>query len=139
VSTGDAAEPEMLSATEGLDEDELRLDPLEEGIEPAERLSAASRFGTTPAELREGETLDQRLSEEQPDDQPVDVPDRPFAATPAEELDATIDDAPADVEPVAAEGVTHGRHADMDPGEHADEAGGSVADSLRTPAEPDDT
>jgi hypothetical protein len=129
VSTG---EPEMLSAAEGLDEDELRLDPLEEGIEPAERLSAASLFGTTSTEMREGETLDQRLSEEQPDDQPVAVPDRPIAATPADELDATIDDVPADVESVAAEGVTHGRHAAMDPGERADEAGGSVADALRT-------
>lgn len=127
MSDRDAAEPETLSATEGLDEDELGLDPLEAGIEPPERWSAATR-----AELREGETLEERLSEELPDDQPEDVPDRPIAATPAEELDGSIDDVPADVESVAVEAVSPGRHADGDPGEQADHAGGSVADSLRT-------
>jgi hypothetical protein len=127
VSDRDAAEPEILSATEGLDEDELGLDPLEAGIEPPERWSAATRSGTTAAEVREGETLEQRLSEEEPDDQPEDVPDRPIAATPVVELDGSIDDLPADVESVAVEAAPARRNAALD----ASAAGDSVAESLR--------
>ncbi|WP_329060685.1 hypothetical protein [Amycolatopsis sp. NBC_01480] len=74
-----------------LDEDDLRVDPLEAGVEPAEQLSPASRYGTTPAELREGEP----------------------------------------VEPVAPPESVPDRRANPDPGEQADEAGGSVADALR--------
>lgn len=52
-------------------------------------------------------THEQHLAEEQPDVQLSPVPARPVAATPAEELDGSIEDAPADV------------------------AGGAVADAIR--------
>ncbi|WP_405363180.1 DUF5709 domain-containing protein [Kitasatospora sp. NBC_00085] len=42
-------------------------DPYEEGWSPVERPLAVDRTGTTPAEQRAGETLDQRLAEEVPD------------------------------------------------------------------------
>ncbi|MEJ7708006.1 MAG: DUF5709 domain-containing protein [Nocardioidaceae bacterium] len=42
-------------------------DVLDEGYSPPERYSAAERFGNTAAEQREGETLDQRLAQEEPD------------------------------------------------------------------------
>jgi hypothetical protein len=100
VTDSDTAEPEMLSATEGLDEDELAVDPLEEGVDPPENWSAAERFGTTPAEVREGESLEQKLTEERPDLDPEEIPERPIAITPADELDDSIDDAVPDVEPV---------------------------------------
>ena len=45
-------------------------DPLDSGYEAAERLSPAERFGTTLAEERQGETLDQLLAEEEPDIDP---------------------------------------------------------------------
>jgi hypothetical protein len=106
VSDGDAAEPEILSATEGLDEDELAVDPLEEGVEPPEQWSAAERYGTTAEEVREGESLERKLSEEQPDVDPGEVPERPLAITPADELDESIDDLTPDVEPVAPEETT---------------------------------
>jgi hypothetical protein len=40
---------------------------IDEGYSPPERPLAVDRRGTTAAEQREGETLDQRLAEEEPD------------------------------------------------------------------------
>ena len=131
MSDRDSAEPDSLSPSEALDEDELRVDPLEEGVEPPEHWSAANRHGTTPGEIREGEPMKQRLAEEEPDTEPEQVPERPLAATPAAELDETIEDAPPDFEPVSPEDEVPHRHADPDPGERADYAGGSVADAIR--------
>ena len=52
-------------------EDELAEDGmdqvLEQGYSPPERPVALDKFGTTLAEERQGETLDQRLAEEEPD------------------------------------------------------------------------
>ncbi|MGH3396492.1 MAG: DUF5709 domain-containing protein [Streptosporangiaceae bacterium] len=42
-------------------------DPLDAGILPADKWSAGMRFGSTAAEEEEGESLDQLLSEEEPD------------------------------------------------------------------------
>lgn len=52
---------------EQLDEDELATDPLEAGMDPPDDWSAADRYATTPREQRAGESLDDRLAEEQPD------------------------------------------------------------------------
>jgi hypothetical protein len=41
-------------------------DPLDVGYQAADRWSGADRFGTTAAEQRQGESLDQLLSEEEP-------------------------------------------------------------------------
>jgi hypothetical protein len=43
-------------------------DPLDRGVVPPERWSAGVRFGDTANEQSEGESLDQLLSEEEPDD-----------------------------------------------------------------------
>ncbi|KOX18784.1 hypothetical protein ADK67_35120 [Saccharothrix sp. NRRL B-16348] len=56
-----------LDEIEQFDEDELGVDPLERGVEPPEHWSAADRHGTTKRELREGETLDERLAQEEPE------------------------------------------------------------------------
>ena len=52
-------------------EDELSEDSmdrvLEQGYSPPERPLGLDKFGTTLAEERQGETLDQRLAEEEPD------------------------------------------------------------------------
>jgi len=42
-------------------------DPLDRGIVTPERWSAGMRFGSTAAEQRAGESLDQQLAEEEPD------------------------------------------------------------------------
>ncbi|HXW45741.1 MAG TPA: DUF5709 domain-containing protein [Streptosporangiaceae bacterium] len=43
-------------------------DPLDRGVAPPERWSAGMRFGTTAEEQEEGESIDQLLAEEEPDD-----------------------------------------------------------------------
>ena len=45
-------------------------DPLDEGLTPPERWSAGEGFGTTAEEHRQGESFEQRLSQEQPDVDP---------------------------------------------------------------------
>ncbi|WP_238418809.1 hypothetical protein [Gordonia sp. 'Campus'] len=55
---------------EDLDEDRLGKDPLEEGMDPPEDWSASDRTGTTAREQREGETLDEKLDQEVPDEHP---------------------------------------------------------------------
>src|SRR6266540_5347128 len=45
-------------------------DPLDRGIVPPDRWSAGERYGTTLAEERQGESLDQLLAEEEPDADP---------------------------------------------------------------------
>ena len=42
-------------------------DPLDQGVIPPERWSAAMRYGTTAREQEDGESLDQLLGEEEPD------------------------------------------------------------------------
>ena len=44
-------------------------DVLDEGYSPPERYSSAERFGNTAEEMREGESFEERLRQEVPDDQ----------------------------------------------------------------------
>lgn len=60
-------EDEVLDAEDTLETDDLSADPLDTGISPPERHPAAERFGVTGTEAREGETLDERLAQEEPD------------------------------------------------------------------------
>jgi Family of unknown function (DUF5709) len=64
--TGAEEDNGLLDSSDTL-EDDPAGDPLDVGYEPADRWSGADRFGTTPAEEARGESLDQRLSEEEPD------------------------------------------------------------------------
>ena len=52
-------------------------DPLDRGVIPPERWSAAMRFGSTADEQDEGESLDQLLAEEEPDIVPEVEDERP--------------------------------------------------------------
>ncbi|GAB2676925.1 DUF5709 domain-containing protein [Kribbella swartbergensis] len=45
-------------------------DPLDEGYSPPEKWSPAEKFGNTAEEQLQGETLDQRLAQEEPDIDP---------------------------------------------------------------------
>jgi hypothetical protein len=64
-----------LSSAEELDEDQLRVDPLEEGMDPPEHWSGADKYGTTPYEQRHPRPIDDRLDEERPDVDPDRAPD----------------------------------------------------------------
>lgn len=121
------------STAEDLDEDQLRLDPLEEGMDPPEHWSAAMDHGTTANETRDGQELGVRLAEEEPD-----VPLVP-SDEPRDEIDRM--DERGELEAGHADdGLPFGR-ADLPEarrGPSTDEAGESVARELRTPAEPAD-
>ncbi|RZU73660.1 hypothetical protein EV384_2078 [Micromonospora kangleipakensis] len=58
----------VLDASDTLD-DRVR-DPLDTGIVAGERWTGANRFGTTPAEERAGESLEQLLAQEESDIDP---------------------------------------------------------------------
>ncbi|RLK54286.1 hypothetical protein [Actinokineospora cianjurensis] len=115
-----------LTQAESLDEDNLRVDPLEAGIEPPEHWAEADKFGMTTAEQRAGETLDERLAEEEPDVTAQDDP--PGPDTPLARVDDRIDEQSA----VDDAAPAHPRHTEAElRGQAADEAGGSVAEALR--------
>jgi hypothetical protein len=57
----------VLEPIDTLDDEDLRSDVLDTGIDPGEGYRGATRFGTTAEEEREGESLDQLLAEEEPD------------------------------------------------------------------------
>jgi hypothetical protein len=71
----DATEDDgVIDSSDSLDFDRAG-DPLDIGYEVADRYSGVNRFGTTIAEQRAGESLDQLLSEEEPDIDPYAEPD----------------------------------------------------------------
>ncbi len=75
-------------------------DPLDAGVIPPQHWTSASRYGTTGAEQEDGESLDQLLAEEEPEDNvdeagdsPADTAADPDAAD--EDLDGLLlDDGP---------------------------------------------
>lgn len=84
-------DPAELQSAGDLDEDELGVDPLEEGVEPADHWSVVAEGRPTPEEQRSGTTVDERLREEAGDfDSGTDG--KPLAETRVHELDETIDE-----------------------------------------------
>jgi hypothetical protein len=127
------SDPAALNSAEDLDEDRIRLDPLEEGMDPPERWSEADRYGMTPFEQRQGEPLEERVRQEVPDvsaDIGADTPET-VAATPDAELDESVDDVTEGTEPAPpdedffADDATRG----VGPAQNADQADGPVVDA----------
>ena len=48
-------------------------EPLDEGYSPPEKWSVGEGFGNTPAEEEQGETLEQRLAQEEPEPDPYEA------------------------------------------------------------------
>ncbi|MEZ0362154.1 hypothetical protein ACAG26_00410 [Mycobacterium sp. pUA109] len=98
---GDAVNPDVAAGVgaEDVDEERIGLDPLEDGMDPPERWTGSDRFGVSADEQHNGESLEQRLQQE--------------------ETDVWVDE-PQQPEPDLSR-------------QHADEAGGSVAEAWRTP------
>ncbi|EHY90985.1 hypothetical protein ACWGRK_09725 [Saccharomonospora azurea] len=136
-------DPAALNSAEDLDEDRLRVDPLEEGMDPPEHWSEADRYGTTPFEQQQGESLEERVRQEVPDVSPdagrAGTPES-VAATPDGELDETVDDVTEATEPVPPEedflGSAEGAARGVGPAQNANQADGPVADA-RTPEDPE--
>src|SRR5581483_6977689 len=66
---GYAVEPEDQPQAGGVSnvDDRGLPEPLDEGFSPPEKYSAGQRHGNTPAEEAAGETLDERLAQEEPE------------------------------------------------------------------------
>lgn len=101
---------DTLNPSEGLDSDEVRNDDGDEVVDPPEGWSEANKFGTTAREEKEGETLDQRLAEEEPDIEPETPPETPVAVTPDDQLTEDLVDEVIDEE-VEDEGTF--KHAEV--------------------------
>lgn len=56
-----------------VDDDRGIVDPVDEGWSPPEKWSAGQGYGNTPLEEGLGETLDQRLTQEIPEDDPYEA------------------------------------------------------------------
>ena len=102
---------DTLSPSEGLDSDEVRNDDGDEVVDPPEGWSGADRFGTTQREEREGESLDERLAEEEPDVAPAEPLERPVAAMPDDELTEDVVDEVVDGDGAVVDGS--GKHAEV--------------------------
>jgi len=113
-------DPAALNSAEDLDEDRLRLDPLEAGMDPPERWSAADKYGMTPYEQAHPRPLGERLAEEEPDV----TADRP---------PHDADDLGSPPELIPATGESEVMTEAINRGQAADEAGGSYAITQRTP------
>ena len=77
IDENDLEDDGTLDASDTLDGDPGD-DPLDQGIVPPDRWSAGEGFGTTLAEERAGESLDQLLAEEEPDQDPYADADLPL-------------------------------------------------------------
>lgn len=101
-ATDDNEDDGVLEPADDLSTDELDDDPLDTGIEPADRYGASTWFGVTEAEARRGESLDQLLSEEEPDpfasvtDEDEEDEDAPGRKAADGDLDDELDDEPGE-------------------------------------------
>lgn len=87
-------DPANLQSAEDLDSDALEHDPMEEGVEELpEDWTVVTASRPTNREEREGETLDEHLAEERPDQDPEGV--QPTAELNMEELDESVDERPS--------------------------------------------
>jgi len=123
--TGDAGEPNESYNTYSVDDedqpqgdgdslvDSRGLDqPLDEGYSPPEKWSVAEGFGNTPYEEEVGETLDQRIAQEEPEPDPY--------------VEAELREAQEDVSgEVGSERA--GRLVDEDEGAHPDREADAIA------------
>lgn len=79
ITDGDYSldEDDQLQPSDTLDDTDLN-DVLDRGFSPPEHYSAGQRFGNTPYEEAVGESLDQRLAQEEPEPDPYAEPDDDF-------------------------------------------------------------
>ena len=101
---GVAEDDGVLEPSDTLESDDLRGDVLDTGIDAGEGYRGANRYGTTVDEERRGESLDQLLSEEEPDVSP----DAPWT----DEESPSDDDRPRDARSGRLVAPDEGAHGD---------------------------
>ncbi|MEO7126068.1 MAG: hypothetical protein ABI382_06780 [Nakamurella sp.] len=88
----------VLDDSDTLASDDMTRDRLDAGIDPPDHGTVAEGWGNTPAEEREGESLDQRLAEEEPEQ----CSDLPSILDADEEAGQLVADGPVGASPVTA-------------------------------------
>ncbi|MGW4091477.1 hypothetical protein [Nocardia sp. NPDC004750] len=117
-----------LSSAEDLDEDRLRSDPLEAGMDPPEHWTGVTKYGVTPWEQSHPRPIGDRLAEEEPDTDAGVVE----TEVTGHENYRKLKDISDDCDPVLAE-----HRYEEEIGVAADVAGGSVGDDIRHPHPPE--
>ena len=105
-------------------------DPLDRGVAPPERWSAGIRYGVTAAEQADGESLDQLLAEEEPDEGADLVEDEPEDLEDQAEIEQDEDAADEDLDGLLLDDGPDpraGRLVAEDEGAHPDEEEDLVA------------
>ncbi|MBC2639067.1 MULTISPECIES: hypothetical protein [unclassified Rhodococcus (in: high G+C Gram-positive bacteria)] len=82
---------DTLSPSESLDSDDVRNNDGDDVVDPPDGWSEADKFGTTAREEREGESLDEKLSEEEPDTPLEEQSEVSLADLPDDELTEDVD------------------------------------------------
>ena len=124
--TGDSGEPNESYNTYSVDDEDQPQstgdslvddrglpEPLDEGYSPPEKWSPAEGYGNTPLEEELGETLDQRIAQEEPEPDPYEL-----AATETEDVSGEVGTERA------------GRLVEPDEGVHADVEGDLLAQDV---------
>ena len=105
-------------------------DPLDRGVAPPERWSAGIRYGVTAGEQADGESLDQLLAEEEPDEGADLVEDEPEDLEDQAEIEQDEDAADEDLDGLLLDDGPDpraGRLVAEDEGAHPDEEEDLVA------------
>ncbi|MDX3189641.1 hypothetical protein PV458_14655 [Streptomyces sp. MN03-5084-2B] len=117
-------DPAALNSAEDLDEDRIRVDPLEEGMDPPEHWSGVTKYGMTPWEQAHPRGLGDRIAEENPDpatEVPAGIDAR--AGAEADQDTGEVPEQPVQLEPVAGDGPP----LDTEPDQVAVDAGSAPA------------
>ena len=94
-------------------------DTLDEGYSPPDRIPASHNFGNTLEEQHEGESLEQRMTQEEPDPDPYAERD----ATGEDDVDQWDPDMPEDERAGRLVAPDEGSHEDVDQEPWADDVG----------------
>jgi hypothetical protein len=105
-SVDDETQPQ--SGGDDLTADRGLADPLDEGYSPPEKWSPAEKFGNTPLEEEQGETLEQRIAQEEPEPDPYEA-----AARETENVGGEVGDARAGRLVAEDEGVHEDTEKDL--------------------------
>ncbi len=112
-------------------------DVLDEGYSPAEKPIGSRAHGTTPAEVAEGETLDERVAQEEPE---VDPYEEAHAGIPDEESGDDVGDARAGRLTAPDEGTREDAEKDLVAEDHGiDGAAASAEEAAVHVIEEDET
>ncbi|AOW93100.1 hypothetical protein BFN03_11790 [Rhodococcus sp. WMMA185] len=82
---------DTLNPSESLDSDDVRNNDGDDVVDPPDGWSEADKFGTTAREVREGESLDDKLYGEEPDVEFEEQLEVPIANLSDDELSTDVD------------------------------------------------